>query len=137
MLFISKEDFYSHIYEEAVNTISRGDDSQLQTAIQAALNQAQRAMNRYDTQSIFSLENKEQKKPYTEIITYIKDIAKWHFIAVCNVQVDYEIAKERYKQAVAELDKIRKGENIPGWPLKTGENPPPFRTASSPKFNHH
>ncbi|SUJ26441.1 Uncharacterised protein [Sphingobacterium spiritivorum] len=137
MAFISKEDFYSHIYEEAVSTISRGNDKHLNSAIQAATNQALRCMARYDTEAIFELSTDEQKQPYAELIIYIKDIAKWHFIGVCNVQVDYEVAKDRYKQAVNELNKIWKGEDIAGWPLKSGNNERLFRSGSSPKFNHY
>ena len=137
MAFITKEDFYSHIYEEAVSTISRGNDKHLNSAIQAATNQAVRCMARYDTDAIFAIATDEEKAPFAELITYIKDIAKWHFIGVCNVQVDYEVAKDRYKQAVAELDKIRKGEDIPGWPLKTESNERLYRSGSSPKFNHY
>lgn len=136
-MLISKEDFYSHIYEEAVDTISRGNDAHLAMAIKAATGQALRAMARYDTDFIFDLEDDEEKAPYAELIMYIKDIAKWHFIAVCNVQVDYEVAKDRHKQAVTELDKISKGADIPGWSLKAESNERLFRSGSSNKFTHH
>ena len=137
MQFITKEDFYSHIYEEAVSTISRDNDKRLDIAIKAAENQALRSMDRYDTEAIFALTDEEAKLPYAELINYIKDIAKWHFIGVCNVQVDYEVAKDRYKQAVIQLEKIEKGKDIAGWLKKTENTEKLFRAGSSRKFNHH
>lgn len=137
MSFITKEDFTSHIYEEALNTISRGNAKKLDDAIQAAMNQAKRSMKRYDTSTIFEITDEAEKAPYAELIIYIKDIAKWHFIGVCNVTVDYEDAEKRYKSAVSELKKISTGENIDGWPLNVEDTQTLFRSGSAPKFNHY
>lgn len=132
MAFITKQEFTSHIFEEAIATISRGDDSKLTDAINAALAQAKRSLTRYDSAAIFA--TVEDKSIYADLIIYIKDIAKWHFIAVCNVQVDLELAERRYKAAIAELDKIKKGELIEGWPVPEMPNTPNLRYGSNPKY---
>ena len=133
MEFITKQDFTTHIYEEAIETISRGDDKKLTEAINTAIGKAKRCLVRYDIEAIFTTEGDEKAK-YAELITYIKDVAKYHFIAVCNVQVDYEVAEKRYNAAIKELDKIRITENIPGWPLAEVAATTNIRYGSNPKF---
>jgi len=136
MAFITKQDFTSHIYEEGMNKISRNDESKVETALQVGMQVAARSLGRYNTAEIYASTGADQMK-YAELITYIKDIAKWHFIAVANVQVDFEIAEMRYKSALVELKAIRTGETIPGWPL-----PEPIagttegRSGGRPKFNY-
>ena len=135
MAFISKEDFTTHIYEENIDLISRDNDDKLEEAINTAIQKAKRSLGRYDIVEIFAATD---KAPYAELITYIKDIAKYHFIAICNVNIDYEIAEKRYNAAIAELKSIKSGDNIEGWPLKVDDTDTLFRSGSSnTKFNHY
>lgn len=135
MPFITKEDFTTHIYEENIDVISREDDTKLLDAIDTAILKARRSLSRYDVDQVFEAED---KAPYAELITYIKDIAKYHFIGICNVNIDYAIAKERFNTAVAELKSIQNGPDIPDWPLKADNAETLFRSGSSnPKFNHY
>ena len=137
MPFISKEDFTSHIYAEDINSISGDDDSKLDEAIEAAMLKAKRQLSKYDVDSIFAITEAEDKKPYKELIRYIKDIAKWNFIGVCNLNVDYEDAEKRYKAAIAELKDIKNGELIDGWLTVSENTEKPFRSGSGSKFNHY
>lgn len=135
MPFISKQDFTSHIYEENIDSISGGDETKLNEAIATAINKAKRSMSRYDIDAIFALESAKDKEPYSELVTYIKDIAKYHFIAVCNLNVDYEIAEKRYNAAIAELKGIANGKDIDGWLLKEANTDKPFRSGSNNRFD--
>jgi hypothetical protein len=136
MEFITKEDFTSHIYEEGMNKISRNDDKKIEGAIAVGMQVAARNLGRYDIDQIFATQGDDRLK-YMELMTYIKDIAKWHFIAVANVQVDIELAEIRYKAALAELAKMKAGSLITGWPLPVTESlSTNFSYGSRPKFNY-
>jgi hypothetical protein len=135
MAFITKEDFTSHIYEESIGVISRNNEAKVTEALTVGIQVATRYLTKYDTAAIFATEGADRLK-YTELMTYIKDIAKWHFVAVCNVQVDLELAERRYKAALIELGKIKAGEEITGWPVPTETTARPYRSGSNKKFNH-
>lgn len=132
-MFITKEDFYSHLYEETIDMISRDDDNKVDEAINIGLQTAARYLTKYDVAALYASTN---KAPYAELITYIKDIAKWHFIAVCNVSVDLALAEIRYNAAIKNLQTIQKGGLIAGWPITATTTDKPFRSGSREKFNH-
>ncbi len=136
MPLITILDLATHIYPEGMDVISRDDDTKVQDAIDSAILQASQYLARYDTAAIFATEDSEEKKLYANLVVYVKDIAKWHFIAVSNATVDLGLAEIRYTAALKELKDIR--ENIqPGWPLLEEEvSDKPFRSGSNPKFNH-
>jgi len=137
MAFISKEDFTTHIYEDNIDAISNDDDSKLDAAIKAAIRQVMRSLVRFDVAAIFASEG-EEKEIYTDLIMYIKDIAKWHFIAVCNVNIDLDLAEKRYLQAVKELQKIKEEPAPDGWPLLEDNLPiGSFYVSSSPKRGNY
>ncbi len=136
MAFITKQDFTTHIYERNIDLISENDDRVLDEAIQAAMQKASRALGNYDAQAIFASTGTEREK-FTELIMYIKDIAKYHFIGVCNVEIDYKVAEDRYNAAVKELAAISSGPIIKGWPIPAQQDSEPlFRSGSAPKFRH-
>ena len=134
MAFITKTDMESHIWPEGMATISRDDDTKIEEAIQSAIMEATIYLTRYNTDTIFASENPE-KLAYANLITYIKDIAKWHFINVANVQVDLELAESRYDRAIKGLIQISRTV-MPGWPLLEEDLDRPFRAGSNEKFNH-
>lgn len=136
MAFVDTEDFKTHIYAEAVAVISRNDETQLEQALRLGQQTVARYLSNYDTATIFASTGIDKQK-YEELILYIKDIAKWHFIAVCNVSVDLELAKQRYEMAIKALEKIQKSSIIEGWPVSP-KNPEPsaIRSGSNKKWNH-
>ena len=136
MAFVEIEDFKTHIYAEAVAVISRNDETKVEQALRLGQQTVARYLSNYDTATIFSTTGIDKEK-YEELTLYIKDIAKWHFIAVCNVSVDYELAKERYEMAIKALEKIQKSSIIDGWAISP-KNPEPsaIRSGSNTKWNH-
>lgn len=136
-MFITQQDFETHLYEETQNTISRNDASKVSQVLTLAEQIVSRYLGNYDIVSIFASTGTDKAK-YQEIIMYIKDIAKWHFIAICNVSVDLELTETRYKSAIKELEKIQSGKTaLVGYPLKTTTTEiKPFSSGSRPKFNH-
>jgi len=138
MSFITKEDFTSHIYEDTIDAISNDDDAKLDTAIKSAIQQAKGYLSRFDIEAIFASEG-EEKDNFADLINYIKDIAKWRFIAVCNLQIDIKLAESCYLSAVSELGKIQAGKVVPyGWPFKEEETDTgAFTIASRPKRGNY
>lgn len=135
MAFISKDEFTSHIYEENLNVISRDDDTKISAAINAAIEEATGYMSRFDFATLFAAVA-DDRDPI--LMMYVKDIAKWHFINICNASVDLELAGDRYKKAIAWLDKVQSGRVVPRWPLAVDEtNAYSFHIRSSVKRGNY
>lgn len=116
MEFITREDFKTHMYDEVIDAISDEDEENLTEAIDAGLAEAFGYIERFDIDAILS---SQDKRIYAALRTWIKDIAKWHFIAICNVSTDLALAESRYDKAIKELSKIQLNRTTPrGWPLK-------------------
>lgn len=139
MEFISTEDFKTHMFGEVVDAISDNDEDLLIDAIATAMAEACSYLSRFDTDLIFEAESSEEKRKYANLITWLKDIAKWHFINICNMSIDLDLAETRYKIAIAELGKIQKGLTSPkGWPLADeGINDTAFLVTSRPKRGNY
>lgn len=118
MAFISKAEFTSHMYEENLNAISRDDDTKISSALSAAIEEATGYMSRFDHQALFAATG-DERDPI--LMMYVKDIAKWHFINICNASVDLELAGDRYKKAIAWFDKVQSGKVVPRWPVAVDE----------------
>lgn len=78
----------THIYEEDMDTISHGDDAAMMSAIDAAIEEVQGYLTKYDTGKIFAARGKE-RNPI--LLLFVKDIAAWHFCNICNAGVDIEM----------------------------------------------
>lgn len=137
MSFVTQQDFETHIYEETQNTISRNDSARVEGIINTAQQIVASYLSNYDTVAIFGSTGADKAK-YGEIAMYIKDIAKWHFIAVCNASIDLALAERRYELAIKELDKIQSGKKLlSGYPLASATTDiKPFSSGSRPKFSH-
>lgn len=53
MAYLTTEDMYTHIYQENIETICRGDEAVMLSAIDAAIEEASGYLTKYDTQTIF------------------------------------------------------------------------------------
>lgn len=139
MEFITKEDFATHMYDDVVNAISDHDDALLDEAIDSAIGEACGYLSRFDLDAILT---SQDRKTYANLRTWVKDIAKWHFIAICNVATDLELAETRYKEAIKRLIEIQnpnKMINPKGWPLKNDQNDDTggFTISSRPKRGNY
>ncbi len=132
-MFITQEELKTHLYRENIDTISREDDSILQAAIDGAIAEAKGYLSAYDREQIFSKTGEERN---ALLLIFIKDIAVWHFIVLCNAGTELELREARYKSAIAWLKGVQKGDISPDLPtaiepdgekatdtIKTGSNP--------------
>lgn len=138
MAFITKDDFKTHLKDYVIEAISDNDEEILADAIARATVEATGYLGRYDTDAIFATTGDDRKK-YADLIGYIKDIAKWHFINLANLLTDWDVAKENYRNAITELGKIQAGKVSPkGWPYPEAETTDTtFIISSRPKRGNY
>ena len=108
-MFIEKEDLGSAIYGYQVDQITEGDDDLVLQAISAAIEEVGGYLSGsslYDVTAIFAATGAGRN---ALIVTHTITIAKWYIVELCNADVIYEQAKERYDRAASWLTKLSKG----------------------------
>lgn len=115
MPFLDPTEMSTHIYAESVGAITNNDATIMPQAIAAAVNEAMGYLSRFDTTTLFS-QTGADRDPL--LLLNLKNMALWHFITLGNANVNYEIASDRYKQAIRWLEKIESSKVVPpGWAL--------------------
>ncbi len=140
-MFVSKEDLGSAIYGYQVEQITEGDDDLVLQAINAAIEEVGGYLagnSLYDVSAIFATTGTNRN---ALILTHTVTIAKWYIVELCNADIIYEQAKERYDRAVSWLTKLSKGTvtlgGLPTIPIATGETETDtFGYGSRVKFIH-
>ena len=98
----------------------------------------------YDVDKTFSAKGNDRN---ALLVSLCLSVAKWYIVDLCNADIIYQHAKERYDRAIEYLQKINKGEvslgNIPTLQDTNQESPQkenihnkPFSFGSRNKFNH-
>lgn len=117
MPLLVKDDLKTHIYPEITALITRSDDAIINKAIANAEGEARSYLNRFNVQAMFveSFNNEHLKG-------LVKDIACWHLIKLANPNVNLELFRTAYEDAIKFLDKVSRGYADPEWPLKDDPN---------------
>ena len=138
MAFITTEDFKTHLKDYIIDAVSDNDESILQEAIDSAMQTAASYIGRFDVDAIYNTTG-DERKPFTDLMTYIKDIAKKRFLKLANILTDWDVVETEYKNAIAELGKIQSGRTEPrNWPYPHSETAEtPFTITSRPKRENH
>jgi phage gp36-like protein len=150
-MFITVDDLKGTIYGYQRDEITNGNNDITLQAIAAAESEVRSYISGnykkewkdgrliYDVEAIMSATGSDRN---ALIVAHTATIAKFYLIELCNADVIYENAKERYDRAVSWLKQLAKGEiSLPDLPLL---NPPaldqdeqfPFAYGSRQKFNH-
>lgn len=151
-MFLNKQDLGSSIYGYQIDQITQQNDDLVLNAIAAAIDEVKSYLTGnnqrewidgrvvYDTEEIFKQTGAE-RNPL--ILAHTKTIAKWWLIELCNADVIYEHAKERYELSIDWLNKLANGEvtlsTLPVLSESTTDDEnqkEPFRVGSRRKFNH-
>lgn len=137
MSYITKAELKTALYAYQIEDITEGDDTIVETAIEVAMEEI-----KSNLKAVYNIDEEfgatEKNKLLVEIC---KDLAVWHLIKLCNVDLIYENVKSRYDRGIAWLDKARKGQISPSLPVYTIEpgaedTNSKMRFGSNPKFNH-
>jgi phage gp36-like protein len=140
-MFVSKEDLGSAIYGYQVDQITEGDDDLVLQAINAAIEEVGGYLagnSLYDVAAIFATTGANRN---ALILTHTVTVAKWYIVELCNADIIYEQAKERYDRAVSWLTKLSKSTvtlgSLPTIAIATGETETDtFGYGSRVKFIH-
>lgn len=154
-MFIQPEDLGTTIYNYQIDQITESDESLVIQAILSAESELRGylASNnkrewrdgrlKYDLEAIFSASG-DDRNPL--LVRHCVTIAKWYVVDLCNADVIYEHAKERYDRAVSWLVKLAKGDvTLDTLPIITDEgsgtdtgtdDTSPFIYGSREKFTH-
>lgn len=155
-MYLQIEDLKNNIYNYQVEQITQGDESIVLQALDTAeqevksyfyINQKKIFLDGrkiYDVDKIFSAKGNDRN---ALLVSLCLSVAKWYIVDLCNADIIYQHAKERYDRAIEYLQKINKGEvslgNIPTLQdtnqdsqQKENNHNKPFSFGSRNKFNH-
>jgi phage gp36-like protein len=120
MPYLTEADLKTHLYDETVDEIHRTDGSIVTTAISAAIAEAKSYLGRYDTAQLF---HDTTPVPVDENLkNKVKDIVCWHLVKLANPNVNFEVYRTAYQDAIRWLEMIMKQQLDPeGWILKTDD----------------
>lgn len=110
MSYVTLEELNTHLYEEQIDVITQGDTVILQSAIDAALSEAKGYLHAFDIAGEFSKTGDQRN---ALLLIFLKDIAVWHLINICNVNTDLSLRGERYNRAIDWLKSVQKGNVVP------------------------
>lgn len=137
--FLSPQELETHLYKESMETIDRMDETLLTAAIDAAVQEAAGYLGAYNREKIINSPDKRNAL----LLLFVKDIAVWHFVNLCNAGCELDLREKRYDRAVSWLKQVQKGEVIPSLPRADEDNdgkPDPsteYIYGSNPKRNQH
>jgi len=119
MAFITIEELKTHLYGENVETISREDKAIPQAAIDSGIAEAKGYLSRYNVDKAFAATGKKRN---ALLLTFVKDIAVWHFINLGNVCIDMDLRQWRYERAIDWLKGVQKGDITADLPAKDADD---------------
>ena len=151
-MFLEEKDLENSIYNYQVEQITEGNEQIVLEALATAEEEVRSYISlnnkrvKYDGRLIYDVD-KILSAIGTARNPMIKNtmisIAKWHIVDLCNAEVIYEQAKERYDRAITWLNKLSKGEiTLSTLPViepttnETDDSTAPFVYGSREKFNH-
>ena len=141
MAFLTTSELTTHLYHENIEVIARQDDTILMAAIDAAIAEAYGYLGANDREKIFKAEDRERN---ALLLTFVKDIAVWHFICLSNAGVDLQLRQDRYERAISWLKAVQRSEIKPNLPLAddkdgdgTTDGVGEYVYGSNPKRNQH
>lgn len=135
-MFLEAAEFDTTIYAELIDAVSREDDAILLASIDAAISEAKGYLSDFDIEAIFAKTGSDR---HPLLLTFIKDMAVWHFLALANPSADMELRKARYERAIAWLKGVQKNDIIPDLPEheETGPLIGAIRWGSQPLRENH
>lgn len=121
MAYLTIQELNTHLHDELVETITRGDNAIAEAAIDAAVAEAKGYLSRFDTARIFSALGSKRNQL---LLIFVKDIAIWHLINLCNAGTELELRQDRYERAIDWLKAVQKGDvspDLPEWEPEEGK----------------
>ena len=115
-MYLSNEEIKTHLYTDNVDVITRNDDTIVTAAVDAAISEAKGYLSAFDRDAIFGALAEARN---ALLLTFVKDIAAWHLLNLCNAGSDMKLRQDRYDRAVGWLKEVQKGNVSPDLPVFT------------------
>ena len=113
-MYLSKNEIKTHLYSDNVDVITRGDSTLVTAAIDAAISEAKGYLSAFDRDAIFGATGDSRN---ALLLTFVKDIASWHLLNLCNAGSDMKLRQERYTRAIEWLKAVQKEDVSPDLPV--------------------
>ena len=139
MAYLTIQELNTHLHDELVETITRGDATIAEAAIDAAIAEAKGYLSRFDCTRIFSASGSKRNQL---LLIFVKDIAIWHLINLCNAGTELKFRQDRYERAIDWLKAVQRGDVSPDLPDREAEQEKDtpiglIAYGSNPKRNQH
>lgn len=99
------------LYPEIIDTITRGDPTSAELQIAAAEEFAKSYLFKYDLPAIFGTPATEPTHPSQLVKKIVKVIASYYLVRMANPNVDIELFRKDYEDAISILKDLRDGKN--------------------------
>ena len=137
MAFLTPDELKTHLYAESIAAISNTDTTIVSAAVDGAVSEAKGYLASFDIATIFAATGDARN---ALLLIFIKDMAVWHFITLCNAGTELEFRQTRYDRAISWLKAVQKGDVIPDLPKAVAtdtSNPAIIAFGSNTKREQH
>ena len=121
MIITIEELELTSLYPEVIQQITRGDDEAVKLQILAAESLAKSYLTKYDLTALFGSETKEPTHPNELVKTIVKTIASYYLVKQASPNVNVELFRDDYQDALEILKDIRDGKNSLDVPYRTDD----------------
>lgn len=143
MAYLTLDMLKTHMRAEIIDKISREDDEIPETAITAAIAEAKSYLGKYNLTKLFDDADTEFIGD-PNLLMKVKDLACYHLVKLANPNVNYQVFRTAYEDAIIWFQNIMKGQMDPdGWIYKTDDADTTraegqgFYSTSNTKKTHH
>jgi len=112
-MFLTVDELNTHLYVEQLAAISGTDDTIITAAIDGAVAEAKGYLHKYDVAATFNAIGSDRN---ALLLIFVKDIAVWHYINLCNPGTELKMRERRYNAAISWLKGVQKGDIQPDLP---------------------
>lgn len=156
MEYLNKSDLQTHIYGENIDTITRCEDTVVTRAISAGIAEAKSYLSRYNVAYLFwdgiTVPDPVPSwwyigiKPITDenLKNKVKDLAAWHLVKLANPNINLELFRTAYEDAIDWFKLVQSGKATPqDWPRQVDDPDTPYaeggsiQWTSNPKRSNH
>lgn len=122
MPYLAKADLKTHLYGENVEEITREDDTIVEEAIAAGIAEAKSYLSKYDLDKLFDPDATGYVAD-VNLKNKVKDLVVWHLVSLANPNIQYDVARDRYEDAIKWFTNVMKGQADPaGWPYPADDD---------------
>jgi phage gp36-like protein len=118
-MFLTTSELQTHLYGEQIEAISGNDETLLNAAVDGAIAEARGYLSAFDRDAIFNASGSNRN---ALLLIFVKDIAVWHYINLCNPGTDLKLRQDRYDRAISWLKEVQKGNVSPDLPVVMGDD---------------